>query len=611
MEEEKFTRAINRQRTRIVNLSNTIYKHNYPILQYQEKFKSNYNLLKASLTSASANIINYKNEIKKLEDFLIFINSHEKNYKSVVKKFEGLQKHLEETISLEKKIEKLSTNQQLINMSEYVDLYNRVKKVINFFQDTQLQDKDDFVLNVRKMIYKGFKVYEESFYVILKRYEQIDSTKAENEKLNMLNKIRSLAQCLQDEDIGYDFTKTLISERSEKILQQMEKIKLDCPKNYNDENYIKNSSMISNLLQASIDLFKAERSYIYEILLECTDKLKSYVYSKIIHDALERTLLYLKDITFRHTKANIKKSDFYLNLDVIDIWTGRVNNSYRKYVQPYHQEFNDWIRSEVKQIEQFAYNYTKNFLDEITNLNEKIENENVLKICNDTIFLLSNFLNFEFAFEFIRNEYRNEYGRELSAETFVSTLINRMENKGGALDKRYPPLKFIFLINNVFFIQSKIILPPFSKYIPKSFTESLNTNIKNYIEGYLKSSWEKVREVTFDELDQGIIMIDQDTKALTNTYKEMIKKKFSIFNDTMKLNLKIQQHIQIIDRNIQNTLINENINYVAKRYEGLYTKCRNAGYLKVNDKFIQYSSADDVIQDLKMYFMPNVGNSSK
>jgi hypothetical protein len=77
-------------------------------------------------------------------------------------------------------------------------------------------------------MYKGFKVYEETYYVILKRFDQLElTTSTENERLNLLNKLRSLAECMQDDYIGYDFTGRLIRERSEKIVHKFDDIKIN------------------------------------------------------------------------------------------------------------------------------------------------------------------------------------------------------------------------------------------------------------------------------------------------------------------------------------------------------------------------------------------------
>lgn len=79
---------------------------------------------------------------------------------------------------------------------------------------------------------KGFMVYEESFYMLLKRYDQLESnsTGVDNEKLNLLNKIRLLAECLENDLFHYNFTKKLIKDRSENIIQMFEDIKINCPR---------------------------------------------------------------------------------------------------------------------------------------------------------------------------------------------------------------------------------------------------------------------------------------------------------------------------------------------------------------------------------------------
>jgi len=79
---------------------------------------------------------------------------------------------------------------------------------------------------------KGFKVYEETFYIILKRYDQLDgrTTINENERLNLLSKIRSLAECLQNETFGYNFTWRLVQERSDKIKLRFDTIKINFSK---------------------------------------------------------------------------------------------------------------------------------------------------------------------------------------------------------------------------------------------------------------------------------------------------------------------------------------------------------------------------------------------
>ena len=82
------------------------------------------------------------------------------------------------------------------------------------------------------MMKRGFKVYEETFYIILKRFDQLvtKTSTNENERLNLLSKIRSLAECLQNETFEYNFTARLIQERSDKIKLKFETIKINVSK---------------------------------------------------------------------------------------------------------------------------------------------------------------------------------------------------------------------------------------------------------------------------------------------------------------------------------------------------------------------------------------------
>jgi ABC-type transporter Mla subunit MlaD len=101
---------------------------------YKLKFNSNYLEIKNSLNEIQDNIINYNSELKKLEKFLNEINEHDKNYREIIKRLNKLAEYLQETINIEKIINQLSNNQQVINMQEYISIYNRVK-AINFLRN--------------------------------------------------------------------------------------------------------------------------------------------------------------------------------------------------------------------------------------------------------------------------------------------------------------------------------------------------------------------------------------------------------------------------------------------------------------------------------------------
>jgi hypothetical protein len=588
-----------------ISIQTTGYKHNYPILEYQEKFKNNFMQMKGSLANINANITNYKQEIEKLEEFLIKINEHETNHKKLIKRLTGLKEIMEETIEKESLISKLSSNQQIINISEYVKLYQRVKDIINYFKNSNLNESSDFAEKMRQLMYSGFKVYEESFYAILKRYESLENNqKTEMERMNLLNKIELLAECLQDAEINYDFTQKLIDNRKENIIQKLDDARINVSKNLNENNYTKNSGIVTNFFILSEKLYQEEREYINKILKPCSIELKSFVYLNIIEPSVEKILQNLKEIVNKHNKSSsLQKIDFYQNFDIVNIWHEKTKSAYKDLIEKHDLKLFANINALILLIEDFCVQFVNNFIEEIETFNEKIENENVLKICNETFFFLSTFLKFETAFEFVRTQFQAK-GNRLSIGMIVGILIKKIESKAVLLDKKYPPLKFIFLLNNVFFIQSKVTQKPISKFTDENLIEMMSNKIKNYVENYVIATWKKVDEITFNEKDN-ILLYESDGKILKNSSKQNIKKKFSNFNETMKINLKFQQNIQIIDSSLEKMLIEANIDKIAKQYEEFYLKYANCGFTKFRNKYITYGSGSDVIQDLKIYFMPS------
>ena len=187
------------------NQSNETDSINKKFMEYQVKFNKSYSKIKNSLNNIQDNLINYKSELKKLEDFLYIINEHERNYKLIKNEFNLLITNLQNSIDIEKIINEFSNNQQLINMNEYITLYKKVKNILNFFKNSKFQDKDDFIMNLTKIMYKGFKIYQDAFYILLKRYDQIIlntnvnqsniiSEKEKKERETLLNKIKKLSQ---------------------------------------------------------------------------------------------------------------------------------------------------------------------------------------------------------------------------------------------------------------------------------------------------------------------------------------------------------------------------------------------------------------------------------
>ena len=100
-------------------------------------------------------------------------------------------------------------------------------------------------------------------------------------------------------------------------------------------------------------------------------------------------------------------------------------------------------------------------------------------------------------------------------------------------------------------------------------------------------------EITFS--DKNDIVYEKETGELKATSKELIKKRFITFNEEMKINLKVQQHIQIIDKNIENSMIKNNISYLTKRYQ-------NINFSTNIDKIILYKNIQQVEQELRTYF---------
>ena len=81
-------------------------------------------------------------------------------------------------------------------------------------------------------------------------------------------------------------------------------------------------------------------------------------------------------------------------------------------------------------------------------------------------------------------------GDDFNAEIMLDALVARLEHKAHHLEKKYPPLKMIFLINNIFYIHSKVSQKLFTdkKFVDEEYCESLNLKIREYIQNYLKLS---------------------------------------------------------------------------------------------------------------------------
>lgn len=442
--------------------------------------------------------------------------------------------------------------------------------------------------------------------------------------MNLLNKIRSLAECLQDPTINYDFTQRLIREHSEKIGQKIDDIRIDFSKNFNEDTYEKNCGLNTQILIESEKLFKIEREYIEKIFQTCMSGFGRLIYKKIINSPFEKIMTLLKEMLAKIQRPNAKRIDFYNNLDVLNLFYEKISYSFVGLVEEYDREKFKALNNVFQSIENLCLNFIENYMREISNITDKVEGESIVGITNQTILFLSKITVFEQAFNKI-SKYtfgkgseavgeRNFTGTNAAANKFkienvIEILISRLEKSSYSLEKKYPPLKYLFLINNIYFIQSKLSKGQLAKFVDAGFTAKLGDKINSYLKSYLHQSWGKVEEISFNFSD--LTNIYNPDGSVKNASKEILKKKFSLFNETMKLNLKLQQNAQIIDPNIEKTIINANINYIADKYDSLYKKFGDSGFTKFKERYIIYQSEADVIRDLKLYFSNPLGISNK
>ena len=586
--------------------------------EYKLKFNSNYMEIKNSLNEIQDNIINYNSELKKLEKFLNEINEHDKNYRDIIKRLNKLCEYLEESITIEKIINQLSNNQQVINMAEYISIYNRVKKIYKFFEDSKLKEKEDVMSKLNNLMSKGFKEFEELFYVLLKRYEQMKSaqnTEKNNiEKINLLDNIRKLSVCLQDEKIGFNFTSKFVAERRQKIKDKLDENTI-FSKTINKQKYEKGSFELIKLFIESISIYQNEEKYIKFIFSECDKSLHEKILKEIMKQPLSQIIsLFAKLIAnhkrFDNSLAHSMPVEYFKNLDVIDLWVQQIETFYNNNIKNNNVEEYKQIVGFISQIKNFFIIYIANFLEKVEKLNEeKIENENLLNITIDTISFISSLVIYKNAYSILmqmikENNNKNNINKDLSPSSFIIILVDKIEEKSKVLLKKYPPLKNILIINNFFYIHSKITQPPLSEFFQKDYFSQLKNKINSNSKEYLKNSWKKIAEITFN--DKNDIVYEKGTNELKATSKEMIKKRFITFNEEMKLNLKIQQHIQIIDKNIEMSMIKNNISYICKRYQIVLDRYKNINFTKNNDKIILYKNVEQIEQELKTYFSVNM-----
>ena len=579
---------------------------------YKLKFNSNYLEIKNSLNEIQDNIINYNSELKKLEKFLNEINEHDKNYREIIKRLNKLAEYLQETINIEKIINQLSNNQQVINMQEYISIYNRVKAIYKFFEESKLHEKEDYLNKLNNMMSKGFKEFEELFYVLLKKYDQMklakNTEKNNNEKSKLLEKIRKLSVCLQDEKIGFNFTSKFVVERRQKIKDKLEEVTL-FSKTLNKQKYEKGSSELIKLFIESISIYENEEKYIKFIFSECDKTLHEKILKEIMKQPLGQIItLFTKLISnhkrFDNSLAHSMPVEYFKNLDVIDLWVQQISPFYNNKIKISNPEEYKNINEFISQIKKFCSIYIKNFLDKVEKLNdENIENENLLNITTDTIDFLSSLIMYNNAYSLIQQELKQNKENnniDLSPRNFILILVEQLEEKSKILLKRYRPLKNILLINNYFYIHSKISKQPLSEFFDKNDLSKIKEKINLNSKEYLKNTWKKIAEITFN--DKNDIVYEKESNELKATSKELIKKRFITFNEEMKINLKVQQHIQIIDKNIEMLMIKNNISYVTKRYQIVLDRYKNVNFSKNVDKIILYKNIEQIEQELRTYF---------
>ena len=576
---------------------------------YKFKFNSKYLQIKSSLNEIQDNIINYNSELKKLDEFLHEINQHDKNYKEIIGKFNKLAEYLQETITIEKIINQLSSNQQVINMSEYISIYNKVKEIYKFFEESKLQDKNDFLNKLNSLMGRGFKEFEDLFYVLLKRYEQMKSgqnnEKNNNEKINLLNKIRKLSLCLQDEKIGFNFTSKFVTERRQKIKDNIDQMTV-FSKTLNKQRYQKGTSDLSKLLVESMSIYKNEEKYIKFIFSECDIALHEKCLREIMKEPLNHIIFLFTKLVGNHKKydnslAHSMPLEYFMNLDIIDLWKEQIFEFYNTKIKKTNLDEYNRIVTFISQINKFCSKYIANFLSKVEKLNdEKIENENILNITIDTISFLTSLVTYNYAYTSLQEGSKSD----LSPKNFLNILVSKIEEKSNSLLKKYPPLKNILIINNFFYIHNKIGQEPLVNFFDKDYIENIKKIVNSNSKEYLKNTWRKSIEISFTEKDD--IIYDKETNELKATSKELIKKKFTTFNDEMKLNLKIQQHIQIIDKNIENSMVNNNISFITKRYQLLLDKYKDIKFSKNVDRIIIYKNVEQITEELKTFFSFNM-----
>lgn len=466
---------------------------------------------------------------------------------------------------------------------------------------------------------KGFKVFESSFYNILKRYSNINKEENENEKNNLLNKLKTLAECLSDPKFDYHFTGRLITQRSDYIISQLtqKRIALSKKTSYDADVELPQTSILSQLFSELSVLIEKEQEYIFTILESCQPKLQVSVYKLIISKPLEYVITYLKELPKKELSLNnlfnlidfdnswIEKykesmKNCVLSLEISELSNNNTSNTNNNSIN--NTSIYSLLEAEVSEIESAIKLYIKSFLAQINTLNERLENENVLPITNKTITFFNKIIKFPYFLKSVDIKDFNTY-------SVVNKFILLLEQKSVSFEKNYSPLRWLFLINNVFFIYSKIknkqeFLDSYNSFNinnDNSLEKILSKIEENYINSYNEACWKKVIE-EFNSVKYEF----KENNVLKNSSKENAKKAFVLFNETMSTHLKIQKQLKIIDSQLENSLIESSINYISNEYDKFLS-----GYLKqpessLSEKFIKYENSSEIKNDIKMFFSSGI-----
>ena len=134
---------------------------------------------------------------------------------------------------------------------------------------------------------------------------------------------------------------------------------------------------------------QTEKDYINNIFSNCSSDFIEKVYSQIIFKPLDRIVIHLRDlIEVRQSKKSAKIAlDFFHNFDVLNVWHHEIQKAYLTVVKGYNNE-EEYLEIQrlIKEVENYCYNYIKEYLDDIDKVTEKPENENIMQICNRVIY---------------------------------------------------------------------------------------------------------------------------------------------------------------------------------------------------------------------------------